>query len=367
MRLPPKASLDFLEKMLATPSPSGFEAPVQNVIRERMKPFADDCERDVHGNQWFVLNPGAPLRLMLCGHVDEIALMVRYVDEQGFLWVTKIGGTDALNLWGSRVQIHGKNGPVAGVIGKKPIHHTPPGERGKGPKLEDIFVDIGARNRKEALKRVRVGDPITMAEGYQRLTQELAVARGMDDRIGAFVVFEAFRKVAEAIGKGKRKGRKLGCALFAVGSVQEEVGLRGARTSAYTIDPHLGVAVDVGFATDYPGENKKAVGEFKLGSGPILHRGPNINNPLAELLESLCEKKKIPYQLSGSGGITGTDAGSIQVSRGGVASALLSIPNRYMHSPVEMVSLADVEHAAELLAQLALALKPGQSFVPEKV
>jgi endoglucanase len=348
--------------MLATPSPSGFEARIQKVIREHMEPFADEVHRDVHGNQWFVANPKGTVRVMLSGHVDEIGLMVRFIDEQGFLWVTKIGGPDPVQHWGQRVNVHTKNGPVFGVIGKKPIHNTPPEERAKGAKLEDLYVDIGAKDKAEALKRVRYGDPITFAAGFERMPNDLAIARAMDDRIGAFVVLEALKKFQAAVKK--KKGRPA-CALYACCSVQEEVGLRGATTAAFTIDPHAGIAVDVGFATDYPGENKKVIGDFKLGAGPILHRGANINPPLADLMEGVADKNNIAYQLSGDGGVTGTDAGAIQVNRGGVASALLSIPNRYMHSPIEMVSLQDVENSAELLAQTALAIKANVSFIPE--
>jgi len=261
------------------------------------------------------------------------------------------------------VHIHTKSGPVLGVIGKKPIHNTPPEDRTKGPKLEDLFVDIGAKDKAEALKRVRIGDPITMAVGFERMANDLAIARAMDDRIGAFVVLEALKKVHNY--RKKKKGHALECALYAVCSVQEEVGLRGATTSAYTIDPHVGIAVDVGFATDYPAENKKIVGDLKLGGGPILHRGANINPVLAEMMESLADKHNIPYQLSGDGGIMGTDAGAIQVSRCGVAASLLSIPNRYMHSSIEMVSMQDVENSSELLAQVAIHLKASQSFIPE--
>lgn len=363
MPLPSKESLAFLESLLATPSPSGFEARIQAVIREHMSQYADEVHRDVHGNQWFVVNPKGSVRLMLCGHVDEIGLMVRYIDDNGFIWVTRIGGPDPLQHWGQRVNVHTKNGPIRGVIGRKPIHNTPPEERAKGAKLEDLFIDIGAKDKDEALKRVRIGDPITMAVGFERMPNDLAIARAMDDRIGAFVVLEALKKV-HAYTK-KKKSHPLDCALYAVCSVQEEVGLRGAQTAAYTIDPHVGIAVDVGFATDYPPENKKIVGDFKLGEGPILHRGANINMPLAEMMEGLCDKHNIPYQLSGDGGIMGTDAGAIQATRGGVAAALISIPNRYMHSPVEMISLKDAENSAELLAQVAIHLKAGQSFIPE--
>lgn len=363
MPLPSKESVAALEALLTTPSPSGFEAQAQAVVRKHYADYADEVQQDVHGNQWFVLNPKGGLRLMLAGHIDEIGLMVRYVDEQGFIWVTRIGGPDPLQHWGQRVHVHTKNGPILGVIGRRPVHTTPPEDRTKGAKLEDLFVDIGAKDRKAALKRVRIGDPITMVDGVDRLANNLLVARAMDDRIGAFVVVETLRK-ARAYTR-RKKARPLHCALFAVCSVQEEIGLRGAITSSYAIEPHVGIAVDVGFATDYPPENKKVVGEFKLGEGPILHRGANINPVLADLMEATADRHDIPYQLSGDGGGTGTDANAMQVSRRGVATALVSIPNRYMHSPIEVVNLEDVEHASELLMQVALRLKPGMSFIPE--
>ena len=365
MPLSSNESLAFLQDILSTPSPSGFEAKIQNVIRKHYEPFADEVHRDVHGNQWFAINPKGAIRVMLCGHVDEIGLMVKYIDDQGFIWVTKIGGSDPLQHWGQRVHVHTRKGPVFGVIGKKPIHNTLPDERTKGAKIEDLFVDIGAKDKADAQKSVRAGDPITFTHGFERMPNDLAVARAMDDRIGAFVCLEALKKVHGH--RAKLGGGGLDCAFFAVCSVQEEVGLRGAKTAAYTIDPHVGIAVDVGFATDYPGENKKIVGDFKLGGGPILHRGANINLPLADIMESTADKNNIPYQLSGDGGIMGTDAGAIQVSRQGCAAALVSIPNRYMHSPIEMVSLQDVENAAELLAQVSIGLTAGQTFIPEPV
>ncbi|HEY3323285.1 MAG TPA: M42 family metallopeptidase [Planctomycetota bacterium] len=363
MPLPSKEALTVLEKLLNTPSPSGFEARAQALVREHYEQYADEVHRDVHGNQWFVVNPKGKIRLMLSGHIDEIGLMVRYVDADGFIWVTRIGGPDPLQHWGQRVQIHTKNGPIFGVIGRKPIHNTPPDERTKGAKLEDLFVDIGAKDKDEALKRVRHGDPITLIAGFERMANDLAVGRAMDDRIGAFVVLETLKKVSAYMRK--KPSAKLDCALYSVCSVQEEIGLRGAQTAAYQIEPQVGIAVDVGFATDYPSENKKIVGEFKLGAGPILHRGANINPPLADIVEGMADKYNIPYQLSGDGGATGTDANAIQVSRRGVAAGLVSIPNRYMHSPIEMVSLRDVENASELLAQVAIHLKASQSFIPE--
>ena len=365
MPLPSNESLAFLQDMLSTPSPSGFEAKIQNVIRKHYEQFADEVHRDVHGNQWFAINPKGAVRVMLCGHVDEIGLMVKYIDDQGFIWVTKIGGPDPLQHWGQRVHVHTRKGPVFGVIGKKPIHNTLPEDRAKGAKLEDLFIDIGAKDKAEALKMVRAGDPVTFICGYERMPNDLAIARAMDDRIGAFVCLEALRKVHAY--RAQNPDAAMDCAFFAVCSVQEEVGLRGAQTAAYAINPHVGIAVDVGFATDYPCENKKTIGDFKLGAGPILHRGANINLPLADIMEAAADAHNIPYQLSGDGGIMGTDAGAIQVTRNGCAAALLSVPNRYMHSPIEMVSLQDVENSAELLAQVALKLKAGQSFIPEPV
>src|SRR5579862_1404380 len=220
MPLPSQESMELLQAMLATPSPSGFEARIQAVIRDHMSKYADSVVRDVHGNQWFVVNPKGTVRLMLSGHVDEIGLMVRYVDDQGFIWVTKIGGPDPVQHWGQRVHVHTKNGPVLGVIGKRPIHNTPPDERAKGAKLEDLFVDIGAKDKVEALKRIRIGDPITFAAGYERLPNDLAIARAMDDRIGAFVVLEAVRKFYEFTHKKKSRSRAIPCALYGVCSVQ---------------------------------------------------------------------------------------------------------------------------------------------------
>ncbi|MCX7805201.1 MAG: M20/M25/M40 family metallo-hydrolase, partial [Planctomycetota bacterium] len=216
---------------------------------------------------------------------------------------------------------------------------------------------IGASSAAEAREHAAVGDPAVIVAPFARMLNETVVARGFDDRIGAFVVMETLKLL-------KPRKDRLKVSVHAVSTVQEEVGLRGARTSAFSIDPHVGIAVDVGFATDYPGENKKEFGDVKLGKGPILHRGSNINPVLADLMEKTAAKKKIPFQMQAAPNSTGTDANAIQVSRGGVATALVSIPNRYMHSAIEVVSLRDVSAAARLLAETIMAIEPGMSFVP---
>jgi putative aminopeptidase FrvX len=348
-------SFEFLRTLVETASPSGFEQAVQKVFREYVGPYADDVRTDVHGNVIAVKNPGADLRVMIAGHCDEIGLMVTNISKAGYIYVDMIGGVDPSMVDGQRVIIHGAGGDVPGVIGKKPIHLMERSERGKPAKLHEMWIDIGARNKKDAEKVVRVGDPATIDVGLIKLRNGLVAARGFDDRVGAFVAAEAMRLLAR---------RRLDVAFYCVSTVQEEVGCRGAITSSFSIDPHVGVAVDVGFASDFPTVNKNRVGDVSLGKGPILHRGPNINPVVEKLLLETCEKNKIPWQMQGEPRATGTDARSIQITRGGSAAGLVSIPNRYMHTPVEVVSLKDLESCSKLLARFVQALKPGMSFIP---
>ncbi|MHC4885176.1 MAG: M42 family metallopeptidase, partial [Planctomycetota bacterium] len=348
-------SLDFLKSILSVPSPSGFEQPVSSKIRQRLETFADEVETDVHGNTWGVLNPkGKGPSVMLAGHCDEIGLMITYINEQGFIAFGAVGGINVALLQGSRVRIHTKKGDIPGVVTVKAIHLMTPEERSK-PKsrIQDLWIDIGARNRKDAEKVVRVGDPITIDVGYTELRNGLVAARGFDDRIGAFTVTEALRLL---------KGKTFDSPVYAVATVQEEIGLRGAHTAAYGIDPDVGIAVDVTFASDCPDVNKKMVGDVKLGAGPVLHRGANINPVVEGLLEKAAKKARIKTQLQASPRATGTDANAIQLARGGKAAALVSIPNRYMHSPAEVCCLRDAENAAKLLAAFVLNLKKNQVF-----
>lgn len=348
-------SLSFLKKLLATPSPSGFEAPIQRVCKNYAKDFAKKIYKDTHGNQYHVVNEEAPVRVMLAGHVDEIGLMVNTIDSKGFIGFVPIGGVDGAVLGGQRVLVHGEKGPVNGVIGRKAIHLTPPEHRNKPLEMHHMWIDIGAKDQKDAEKLCKVGDAITIDVGYAELRNNKIVARALDDRIGAFTCLEALRLVAN---------KKLNVAVYCVTTVQEEIGLRGATTSAYGCNPHAGIAVDVGWATDHPRGEGDRWGHVSLGGGPILDRGPNINPVVHKGLEDIAKKKRIKVQHRAMPRGTGTDANAMQLSRGGVATALVGIPNRYMHTPVEMVDLKDVENASKLIAEWLLSLKPNASFIP---
>lgn len=350
-----KESLTFLKKLLSTPSPSGFESKIQRACKSYINPYVDDIYKDVHGNQYHVRNPKAKLRVMLAGHVDEIALMINHIDGNGFLSFVAIGGVDASVLDGQRVIVHTDKGDVIGVIGRRAIHLMDQKERGQALPMHKLWIDIGATTKKDAERSVAIGDPATINVGYIELKNGRVAARALDDRIGAFVVLEAMRLIAN---------RKIDCAVYCVTTVQEEIGLRGATTSAYECDPHVGLAVDVAHATDHPECDEKRFGAFGIDGGPILHRGPNMNPLVAKQLVDTAKKKKIAYQMHAAPRGTGTDANAMQLSRGGVATGLIGIPNRYMHSPVELVSLKDAEACAKLIAEWICALKPRMNFIP---
>jgi len=345
----------FLEKLMAVWCPSGFEEEAQAVVRERLAGHCDEIRTDVHGNVLAGLNVKAPLRVMLAGHVDEIGLMVVHIDDSGYLFFQSIGGFDVNVLVGQRVRVHGAGGTVQGVIGRKPIHLLTEEERKMPVKMEDLFIDIGARDGKDARQRVRVSDPVTLDAELKYLLNDLVAARGFDDRIGAFVVAETMRELF---------ARKPRVAVWSVATVQEEVGLRGARTSAYGLDPHVGLAVDVGFTSDYPGVEKKKAGECRMGQGPIIARGPNINPVVFQGLERVAKARRIPHQFQAEPRATGTDANALQINRAGVAAGLVSVPNRYMHSPNEVVSLKDADNCIRLLTEYVLSLRPTDTFVP---
>jgi putative aminopeptidase FrvX len=352
-----KDAYEFLKAMQQTPSPSGFEQPVQRIVRQRMKPYADEIRTDVHGNVIAALNPKGAPRVMLAGHCDQIGMMIKYINDEGFLAFAAIGGIDAAVLPGLRVTVYGKRGPVNGVIGRKPIHLMRDRNAEPPPKIDinELWIDIGAKNRKAAERFVAVGNPVTFKLGMDALDGDLVTSPGFDNKIGVFVVMEALRLAA---------ARKLKCALYAVSTVQEEVGLRGARTACYGIDPLVGIAVDVTHASDCPGIEKNRVGDIKIGAGPVIEIGANINPIVAERFRQTARRRKIPHQMSGSPGATGTDASAIQISRAGVAAGLISVPNRYMHTPVEVVSLTDLVNAANLIAETVLQIDDKTDFVP---
>jgi putative aminopeptidase FrvX len=351
-------SYEFLKSMLTTPSVTGFEQPVARIVRKRMQPFSDKITTDLHGNTIVALNPGGSPRVMLAGHIDQIGLMVKYVNDEGFIYFGAVGGVDLAVLPGSKLTIHGTHGPVDGVIGRKPIHLMKAEER-NGAKLEiqDLWIDIGAKDKAAALEKVSVGDIVTYALGVTKLGDDFIAGAGMDDKVGAFVVMEALRICHE-------KRASLKCALFSVATVQEEIGLRGAHTSSFGVDPTVGIAVDVTHATDNPGADKKQVGEAALGKGPTISFGANINPMVAQLMVEAGKSHDLPYQRQAAPGATGTDANAMQLARAGVATGLIGIPNRYMHTQVEVVSLTDLENSAALLAETILKIGPDTDFIP---
>jgi endoglucanase len=354
-----KESLKFLEKLLDAPSPSGYEQPAQRVFREYVTPYCDEITTDVMGNVFArVAGKGKDLpKVMVVGHTDEIGLQIKYIDDRGFLYFAAVGGVDAHLTPGKRVNIHTAAGTLPGVIGKKPIHLMDAKDRDTVVKLEAQYIDIGAKDKKDAQKLVRVGDAVTFESSFTRLHGDRVASRGFDDKAGCFVVAEVLRLV-------KAGGKKLNVDLYGVSSVQEEIGLRGGTTSCYTVNPDIGICVEVDFATDQPDVEKKHNGEVGLGKGPILTRGANINPPLFELLNATAEKEKIAVQHTANPRATGTDANVMQISRGGVATALVKIPLRYMHTPVETISLGDLEDAAKLIVAALGRITSKEEFIP---
>jgi endoglucanase len=354
----------FLKSILETPSPSGFERPVQDLVRARVRDFADEVRTDRHGNVIAARYPGSTRdreherptpRIMLAGHCDQIALMVQHIDDNGFLYVQPIGGWDMQILLGQHLVVWSQQGPVPGVIARRAPHLMTGDERNKVPQFTDVWIDIGAKDKKDAEAVVTPGDPVTVTLGYRPLRNGLAASPAMDDKVGLWVVFEALRLL---------HGRPLRAEVYCVSTVQEEIGLRGATTSAYGINPHIGIAVDVCHATDTPGNDKKQLGDVRLGAGPVLFRGPNINPHVFERLRVTANSCQVAVQVRGVPRATGTDANVMQLSRDGVATGLLGIPNRYMHSPVEVVSLDDLDRAAIILAEFCLAVTPEMDWTP---
>lgn len=345
----------FLKRFVDTPGPSGYEQQVQRVYRERVTPYADSVETDILGNVVAVKNPTAELRVMLAGHADEIGFIVRYISDEGFLYFGQIGGHDAIVTVGQRVHVHTAQGPVLGVLGRKAIHLLETEERNKIPSTNDLWIDIGASNKREAEAVVQIGDCVTYAQDLQPLQGNRATARSFDNKMGCFVVAEALRLL---------QGKSLSCGVYATATVQEEIGLRGARTSSYHINPLVGIATDVCHAMDFPSADKKKVGDHKLGGGPVISRGANINPKVFEMLVQTAKELEIPYQIGAAPGGTGTDANAMQLNRAGMATGLIGVPLRYMHTPCEVMSLDDIENAARLMAGFVERVNPFVDFTP---
>lgn len=350
-----ESSLNFLRTLVNTPSPTGHEVRGQRVWLDYVKPFAEETFSDAYGNCVAVLNKGGSPRLMLAAHADEIAMAVNYINDDGFIYVRKMGGIDAAITKAQRIVIHTAAGPVKGVVGNVAPHLTKQEGEPKLPKIHDIFIDIGVSSRKAAEELVRVGDPITLVDEFDLLRNDLAVARAFDNRIGTFAVAEALRLLKES-------KVKLNAEICAVSNVQEEVGLLGARQIAYSLKPDVALVVDVTHATDYPTVSKQQHGDTRVGHGPTLTHGGCNHPEVVARLESVAKTKKISLQHEAMSATSGTDTDVIFWTRGGIASALISLPNRYMHSPVELISLKDLEKIPELLAAFAQSLKVGEEF-----
>ncbi len=348
-------SLEFLKTLVNTPSPSGHEARGQRVWLDYVGAYAEETFSDAYGNCVAVLNKGGSPRLMLAAHADEIALTVNYIEKNGFLYVRKLGGVDAIVARAQRVVVHTRNGPVRGVIGNVAPHLTKLDKERKVPEIGDLFIDIGAADRKEAERLVRIGDPVTLSDEFELLRNDLAVARAFDNRIGTFAVAEALR----LLGANRRKLKAEVCA---VSNIMEEVGLLGARQIAYSLKPDVALVVDVTHATDYPTVSQQLHGDIRIGKGPTLTHGGCNHPEVIARLEEVAKKKNIKLQHEAMSASSGTDTDVIFWTRGGIASGLISLPNRYMHSPVELVSLKDLEKIPELMAAFALSLERGEQF-----
>ena len=349
------ASLEFLRQLVNTPSPSGHEARGQRVWLDYVKPFAEETFTDAYGNAVAVFNKGGSPRVMLAAHADEIAMTVNYINDQGYIYVRKVGGVDAAITKAQRVVIHTRGGPVKGVVGNVAPHLTKSEGERKVPKMEDLFIDIGAENRADAEKLVRIGDPMTLADEFDLLRNDLAVARAFDNRIGTFAVAETVRLLHES---KKRPAAEI----LAVSNIMEEVGLLGARQIAYTLKPDLALVVDVTHATDYPTVSKEQHGDIKVGHGPALTHGGCNHAEIVARLEKVAKAEDIGLQHEAMSNSSGTDTDVIFWTRGGIPSALISLPNRYMHSPVEVVSLKDLKKIPQLMAAFALSLRHGEGF-----
>jgi putative aminopeptidase FrvX len=350
-------SLGFLKRLLDTPGPSSFEAAPARLWRAEAQGFADAVEADVAGNSFARLDGEGP-RVMLAGHIDEIGVMVTHVDDEGYLSFDTIGGWDSQVFVGQRVVLLGRNGQVSGVVGKKAIHLMEREEREKVSRVEDLWIDIGAANRAEAEARIRIGDPGVLAAEVMEFPNGRLVSRCIDNRIGAFVVLEALRILSQD---------RPAAAVTAVATTREEIAATGggARSSASRLEPDVAIVVDVTHATDYPGLDKRKHGDYRLDGGPAISRGASVSEIVFELLVSAAEAQQIPYRIEAASRDTHTDAEAIFNAHRGVATGLVSVPNRYMHSPNEMVALADLDRTARLLAGFVRQLGPQTSFVPQ--
>lgn len=346
-------SFGFLKSLLSIPGPSGYEGAPAKLWRSEAGKFAD-VGSDRMGSSFATLNSGGSPRVMLSGHIDEIGVLITHISSEGLLYFTGVGGWDPQVLVGQRILLQGRDGEVRGVIGKKAIHLMEADDRKKVSQIKDLWIDIGAKDREEAEKMVRVGDAGVIDQDVLELSNGRIVSRSLDNRMGAFVVLEALRQLSEEDGISPE--------VVAVANVQEEIGLFGARAAAFGLDPDAAIAVDVTHATDTPGVPKNEEGEHSLGSGPVISRGSVMSPFVYEGLIGAAETEGMPYTLAADSRSSGTDADVIHFSRAGIATGLVACPNRYMHSPSEMVELEDLENCARLIAAYVKGIEKGADF-----
>jgi putative aminopeptidase FrvX len=368
-----------LRDLLVARGPSGYETAPASVWSEAAKAAGMQVQTDLVGTPSARVAPRAPVpvgrvgqpvlehtqdsadgdagsrRLIVMGHIDEIGLIVTHVDDEGYLWFREVGGWDAQILVGQRVVLGTRDGEILGVIGKKPIHLLREEERKKVAEVRELHIDIGAKDAEQARGLVRIGDVAVIDGDPLELPNGRLASRALDNRLGSFVALEAARLIAQAGGASDWE-------VVAVAAAQEETTFGGSRTSAFSLEPDAAIVVDVTHATDAPGIEVKEAGKHELGSGPVLSRGSTLNPRLSELLYETAEREGIQFTVEAIGRNTGTDADAVHLSRGGVPTALVSIPLRYMHSPVELVQLDDVQAAAALIAAAALRLDAETSF-----
>jgi endoglucanase len=350
-------SFDFLRSLVLAPSASGFEKEVAELYRDYVRHYAHEVKTDLMGNVTAIINPNAKLRFMYAGHMDEIGFIVHYIDENGFLYFNPIGGTDVATEIGQRVWVHGRE-RVEGVVGRKAIQMFEPSDRSQTPSFKDLWIDIGATSREDAESVVSIGSSVTRQAEFAQLLGNQVVGRAFDNKAGLFIGAETLRCLWEEGGVHSDVGFHI------LGTVQEEIGSRGAQTAAFNLAPHTALAVDMGVATDYPRGQPQDQGELVLGKGPGLWQGPNMNPLVFEMLQAAAAEGGIPHQLQAIGTTSPTDARMLQSTRGGVATGLLSVPLRYMHTPSEVLCLDDLQATIDLACAYCRRLRPEIDFRP---
>lgn len=345
----------FFKQLVETTGPSGYEAQAQKVWRDRVAAAAERVETDPLGNAFAILNPEGRPRIMLDAHVDEIGFIIKYIDENGFLYFGTIGGFDPSTLPAGRVRIMGRQGPVIGVLGRKAAHLIKEEERKKAPELKDMWIDIGVNNREEAEALIAIGDAGGRAAGMARLQGNIVAANSLDDRVGGYVMAEAFLALAK---------NPPVASVYAASAVQEEIGLRGARVAAYTTNADIGIALEVTWTTDHPQSSKTEYGDCSVGRGPVFLRGPNVNRHVFDRLVAAAEAEGVAYQVDVYAGGSPTDGNVMQMNRHGMAVGIVSVPTRYLHSASEVASLDDIDGAVTVLTRFVRDLEGPIDLTP---